>query len=286
MARATSASPSDAMARQPMAARASWTSPLPPSASSSSCANASQSLILSGFSRCAIMSRSGTMFVSASVAARWTSSLSENWRYSSAWMPLFAATRRRAVSPRLSRFVNPKSASKCTKSLTLSCLQSQSRGRMPARRWASVSRFGSVVTRIFAAAWPAKIRHLSDRSPPASLSATAALKPPCCTSVPRRFSSLASATSVAARCSDVSGDGSVAARFASARTPSAIASLTHRAPQRSAVSVSASSSAFCFVMRWSSSYCSAVMSISLSAKWRRRSSSFVTVRFAKTQLRP
>mmetsp|Transcript_1374 Transcript_1374/g.4103 ORF Transcript_1374/g.4103 Transcript_1374/m.4103 type:complete len:300 (+) Transcript_1374:176-1075(+) len=263
-----------------MAARASCTS------RSSSRANASQSFILSGLSRWSSIARSGTMLQSASVAARCTSSCSENCRYSSAPIPFSVATRRRAVRPSESKLVSPSRHSKWHKSDALSWRHAHSSGRMPTRRCASVRRFGSVVTRILPEACAAKTRALSDAPEFASASATHALKPPCCTSVPRKDSSVARAQNVSASFSAVLGDGFVDARRANATTPSATHNFRARARARSGVSPSASSSAFCLVMRWNSSYCSGVISISRSRKWRRRSSSFVTVRFAKSSARP
>mmetsp|Transcript_15395 Transcript_15395/g.51871 ORF Transcript_15395/g.51871 Transcript_15395/m.51871 type:complete len:579 (+) Transcript_15395:66-1802(+) len=293
-----SATPSsdDAMARQPTAARAQAASrPTSP-------ASASQSFILSGFWRCARKASFGTMFVSASVAARWTMSLSENCKYSMVRMPPASlATRCRGTAPSESRFVRANRASKCIRSCAPCSLQSQSSGRIATRRCASVSWFGLVVTKILAAACAAWRRQATVNAAgaapssnawpvaadgPTLASATQALKPPCCTKVPRTASSFASMLRTSANFCAVSTEGLADARCASATTPSATTNFRHLAAASSSVSSSASSSAFCLVTRWSSSYCSGVISISRSWKWRRRSSSFVTVRLANTVARP
>mmetsp|Transcript_1507 Transcript_1507/g.5172 ORF Transcript_1507/g.5172 Transcript_1507/m.5172 type:complete len:342 (+) Transcript_1507:3442-4467(+) len=283
-----------AMARQPPAARAiatyslasrsSVSSPDPPWLS---LAKASQILSLSGFLRWARKVLLGTRFVRASVAARMTILFSENMRYSRAWMPLSSTRRLLASGPRDKRFVKARQASKWTSSKAPNWRQTQRRGLTADRACASVRVFGFVVTKIFARAWAAFVRHASVCVLSADAKATQALKPPCWMRVPLRSASLARLAKVSASFSAVFFDGGPdVARRAKREAPSARTTFRRRADASSSVSSSRSSSAFCLVTRINSSYCSGVISISFSRKCRRRSSSFVTVTLLKAQAIP
>mmetsp|Transcript_7134 Transcript_7134/g.13017 ORF Transcript_7134/g.13017 Transcript_7134/m.13017 type:complete len:232 (+) Transcript_7134:822-1517(+) len=210
-----------------------------------------------------------------SVAARRTSSWSLNWRYSSVRTPPFSLVMRFLVaSSTLAKLVSPSSASKCIRSSALWSCSSLISGGIASSRCASVSTFGLVVTRILPKHHAASRTHLTDAVGELARSEQTR-NAPCCTMLPRTGTSTAICRSAIATCSWVDSLAP-SASLTSARMPSFCTIFCVRNATRSGVSSSSSSSFFCLVIRWSSSSCSGVMSISFSASCRRCTSLFVT----------
>mmetsp|Transcript_61215 Transcript_61215/g.167877 ORF Transcript_61215/g.167877 Transcript_61215/m.167877 type:complete len:250 (+) Transcript_61215:412-1161(+) len=151
--------------------------------------------------RCSTTFGCGSRFVMHSVAARRTSSWSENCRYSSARTPPFSLVMRFFVaSSTLAKFVSPSNASKCISSSAWWSFSRRMSGGMASSRWASVSTLGFVVTRILPRHHAASRTHLTEAFGELAKSEQTR-NAPCCTMLPRTGTSTAICRSAMATCS-------------------------------------------------------------------------------------